>query len=370
MRDSRGDSMRICSNCNNQVEDDNIMQCPYCGGYLAGAEAGSTDYSPYSQGAEQTNYSQQQADGTPYQPYAHGTAQPDYSQPQPDGTSYPSYTHGTAPPDYSQQQPAGYPGYSDQQSYVAAPPAAYPSSAPAHGFRGPDAGAYKTAMALTIAGMVLLLITSFLPWYYMEEEYKYSYYESERILREKQWEIEVEASYQESYDSYDGDSTTESIDWSDVKDENEDFESMANMYLTIAILSIVGVIIGIIAVIMIAGCGLTSSYNPNIKKAAFGLSVGTAVLAIISIFILLALSPSAHDEAFIGDSDGYDYGYEDERSEEDGPWSSFWGSSSGKDDDGDEHSRSWGPHAGWYLALVGGILYLGGGVVINKVGKS
>jgi hypothetical protein len=103
-------------------------------------------------------------------------------------------------------------------------------------------------------------------------------------------------------------------------------------------LLIVGFVLGIIGAIV----GIASRSKPRRAHTAVPLAVIALILAIVAVGLFAAELPTAISNDVKSHTGS-------------GPWSSFFGSSSG---------ASWGPAIGWYLAIVAFVFLLVGVIVL------
>lgn len=141
---------------------------------------------------------------------------------------------------------------------------------------------------------------------------------------------------------YYGESDSDSQDYDEERDEN--VMSTLNFTMIFVIIAMIGSILGIIAAFLV-GTGKIDN------KIGAGLAVIGILFAFITPMYLMVQLPGAIEE---------DSRLED--SEEDGPWNSFFGSTTEVRDDVE---FSWGPSIAWYLTLIAGIMNIGGLALVS-----
>ena len=303
--------MKSCWKCGNQIEDDSIMLCPVCGEELA---------DPQSR--------------VPFLPQE------------------------ILPVDYSSSQPMGIPYPSQETTSPAGP-----YSQPFHGFKGPNSRKYVTATILMVIGMVLLIVTLAIPWYTWryEIENKDEDKSAEIVLNEDLFGGEFVGTTKEDGEAVD--EYKEKGDWSDEDDK------VSDLYTNLSYIMIVSIILGAVGFVMVLVSGGSQTFKKSYNNAGFYLGLSAALLALLSVIVLMVALPLAHDATL---------GEEIEEEDEDalfseGPWDSFWGSDSGdKEIHGNDiaYSTNWRPSFGWFIAMIGGVLYIAGGVIIYSAGKA
>jgi len=247
---------------------------------------------------------------------------------------------------------ATIPGEAPAQSY------SYQSQ---HGFQGTNAAEYKKAAAFTLIGMILLILTLALPWYTWNYELENT---DDDASMEFVFDEGLFGGKMKITQDFDGDkeTQTEKGDWSDDDDE------VSTLYTNLSYIMIIAVILGILGFVMVVGSGANSQFKISYNQAGCYLSIFAAFLSILSVIILMLALPLAHD-ATLGEEMQEDGG---EDIFANGPWDSFWGSSSGnvQDDDDLPYSSNWHPTFGWFIAIAAGVLNMIGGAIIYKAGKS
>lgn len=121
-----------------------------------------------------------------------------------------------------------------------------------------------------------------------------------------------------------------------------------NLYGAAEGLVIAGGIAGLLGAILL----MVSGSKPSFRKIFLALGVIALILAIAAPMALLAAQPGAIH------SDATSHGGTISGS---GPWSSFFGSCSGTacgNNTPQNSSATWGPSVGWYLSIVGFVLFL------------
>lgn len=229
-----------------------------------------------------------------------------------------------------------------------------------HGFNGPNAASYKKAAALTLVGMILLIMAMVLPWYTWtyelentDDDVSAKFILDEKLFGYKMRMIEN--------DGGDEDTASDSGGWSGEDDE------VSSLYRNLSYIMIIAMILGILGFVMIVGSGASTQFKLSYTQSGCYLSVFSAFLAFLCVIMLMLALPLAHDGEMRAEM---------EESDDDlfsnGPWDSFWGSSSwnymGRDDL--PITSSWHPSFGWFIAIGAGVLNMIGGAIIYKTGKS
>jgi amino acid transporter len=181
-------------------------------------------------------------------------------------------------------------------------------------------------MGLMIASMVMLAIAMAVPWYQVDTETEgFGTYHADLGLEGREWETDLEQ----------GDDDDGKEDWGD--SELSEWDETEEVFDTLNSIMMGAVVMAIVSMVFIALVGIVRLVPVNLALLIVAISF---LLAMAAPLYFLAALPAAieDDEVLEGDEVKY---------------SGFIG-----EDSTDDLKMSWGPHAGWVLALVAMILQL------------